>query len=200
MALKARFDVRLATQVLVLQVAVVVLTLGIAGGLLAFFSHQRIAGRGRHPCAGRGPGGGLRTRGAADVARYDDAGLTPSAPLTDELARGQLQLIASEVQKRTDVLFVVITNDQGIRLAHPNLDELGRHVSTDPAQALAGHEAVVRQSGTLGPSVRAKVPVLRPDSQSSGRRGQRRHLDVGRSSAAVDRCADGGSAGRRWPC
>ena len=40
MALRPRFDVRLATQVLLLQVAVVVLTLGIAGGLLAFFSHS----------------------------------------------------------------------------------------------------------------------------------------------------------------
>jgi len=43
MARIRRVDVRLATQVLVLQVAVVTLTLGIAGGMLAFFSHDRLA-------------------------------------------------------------------------------------------------------------------------------------------------------------
>src|SRR5439155_4101934 len=82
----------------------------------------------------------------------------------DELANGQLQQLATEVQQRTDALFVVITNNQGIRLTHPNRDELGKHVSTDPAEALAGHEVVTRQSGTLGTSVRAKVPVLAPNS------------------------------------
>ena len=164
MAWKARVDVRLATQVLLLQVAVVVLTLGIAGGLLAFFSHQRIAAETGTRALDVARVVAYAPAVRADVARYDNAALTPSATLTNELAGGQLQLIASEVQKRTDVLFVVITNNQGIRLAHPNRDELGRHVSTDPAEALAGHEVVERQSGTLGPSVRAKVPVLRPDS------------------------------------
>jgi two-component system CitB family sensor kinase len=100
----------------------------------------------------------------ADVARYDNVPLTPSAAVTDELASGQLQLIASEVQQRTDVLFVVITNNRGIRLAHPDRELLGRRVSTDPDAALAGHEVVMSESGPLGPSVDAKVPVLQPDS------------------------------------
>ena len=165
MAWRPRFDVRLATQVLLLQVAVVVLTLGIAGGLLAFLSHQRI-----HAEVGQRALDVARVLAfapavRADVARYDDTGLPKGPAATDELANGQLQLIASEVQKRTDVLFVVFTNDQGIRLAHPNRDELGKPVSTDPAEALAGRETVVAQSGTLGPSVRAKVPILRPNSQ-----------------------------------
>ena len=165
MALTPRFDVRLATQVLLLQVAVVVLTLGIAGGLLAFFSHERIQAevgtRALDVARVVAFAPAIRT----DVARLDDTGLPQGPALTDELANGQLQLIASEVQKRTDVLFVVITNDRGIRLAHPNTDELGKPVSTDPSEALAGHETVSRQSGTLGPSIRAKVPILRPNSQ-----------------------------------
>lgn len=164
MARKPRFDVRLATQVLLLQVAVVVLTLGIAGGLLAFLSHQRI-----HAEVGTRALDIARVVAFApavreDVAHIDDTGLPQGAARTDELANGQLQLIASEVQKRTDVLFVVITNEQGIRLAHPNRDELGKPVSTDPDEALAGRETVMAQSGTLGPSVRAKVPILRPNS------------------------------------
>ena len=100
----------------------------------------------------------------ADVARYDAAPLTPSPALTDELAGGQLQTLATEVQQHAGLLFVVITNDQGIRLSHPNRDELGKHVSTDPSEALAGHEVVDRESGTLGRSVRAKVPVFAPNS------------------------------------
>jgi two-component system CitB family sensor kinase len=98
------------------------------------------------------------------------------------LANGQLQTLASEIQQRTGVLFVVITNDQGIRLSHPNRDELGKHVSSDPSEALAGHEVVTRESGTLGRSVRAKVPVLAPDSnQVVG------EVSVGISTSAVHR-------------
>src|SRR5258705_5562770 len=100
----------------------------------------------------------------ADVARYDVAALTSSPALTDQLANGQLQTLATEIQQRTGVLFVVITNNQGIRLTHPNREELGKHVSTDPSEALAGHEVVTRQAGTLGTSVRAKVPVFAPNS------------------------------------
>jgi two-component system CitB family sensor kinase len=182
MARKGRIDLRLATQVLLLQVVVVTLTLGIASGLVAVLSHQRIAAEygTRALDVARVVAAAPAVR--ADVARYDNARLTPSTTLTNELSGGQLQLIASEVQKRTDVLFVVITNNQGIRLAHPDRDELGQSVSTDPAEALAGHEVVLRQSGTLGPSVRAKAPVLQPDSNRVV--GE---VSVGISTSAVHR-------------
>src|SRR5829696_1833352 len=180
MVRKLRVDVRLATQVLLLQVAVVTLTLGIAGGLLAFLSHDRIAAEYETRSLDVARAVAFAPAVRADVARYDAVPLTPSAALTDELANGQLQQLATEIQQRTDVLFVVITNDQGIRLSHPNRDELGRHVSTDPSEALAGHEVVTRQSGTLGRSVRAKVPVLDPNSNRVV--GE---VSVGISTAAV---------------
>lgn len=157
-------DVRLATQVLLLQVAVVTLTLGIAGGLLAFMSHERLAAQYEDRSLDMARAIAFAPAVRADVARYDAAPLVPSPTLTNELANGPLQQLATEIQQRTGVLFVVITNNQGIRLSHPNRDELGKHVSTDPTEALAGHEVVTRESGTLGPSVRAKVPVLAPDS------------------------------------
>jgi two-component system, CitB family, sensor kinase len=161
---KLRVDVRLATQVLLLQVAVVTLTLGIAGGMLAFFSHNRIAAEYETRSLDVARVVAFAPAVRTDVARYDATPLTPSPVLTAELAGGPLQTLATEIQQRTDVLFVVITNNQGIRLSHPNRDELGQHVSTDPSEALAGHEVVERASGTLGPSVRAKVPVLAPNS------------------------------------
>lgn len=173
-------DVRLATQVLVLQVAVVTLTLGIAGGMLAFFSHDRLASQYEDQSLDVARAIAFAPAVRADVARYDAAPLSPGPALTAELADGQLQQLATEVQQRAGLLFVVITNDQGIRLSHPNRDELGKHVSTDPSEALAGHEVVERESGTLGKSVRAKVPVLAPNSNRVV--GE---VSVGISTAAV---------------
>ena len=66
----------------------------------------------------------------------------------------------------TGALFVVVTDDRGIRLAHPDPAQLGLLVSTDPSVALAGGEEVVEQRGTLGDSARAKVPVLAPDGSA----------------------------------
>ena len=164
MAQIRRVDVRLATQVLVLQVAVVTLTLGIAGGMLAFFSHDRLAAQYEDQSLDVARAIAFAPAVRADVTRYDTAPLSPSPALTAELADGQLQQLATEVQQRAGLLFVVIANDQGIRLSHPDRNELGKHVSTDPSEALAGHEVVDREEGTLGRSVRAKVPVYAPNS------------------------------------
>src|SRR6185312_4470976 len=108
MARRPRIDLRLATQVLILQLVIVALTLVVAFGLFAVFSQRRIADE-----------YGLRALDVArvvattpevraDVARYDDSRLTPGPELTDELAEDPLQAFASEIQQNTSVLFVVI--------------------------------------------------------------------------------------------
>lgn len=162
MAIRGRIDFRLATQVLVLQLVVVTLTLAVALGLSAVLNRERLD-----------DAYGIRALDIArvvaaapavrsGVAQYDVA---PQSELTpDALAAGPLQGLATLMAQRVDVLFVVITNAEGIRLAHPDRQELGREVSTNPAEALAGHEEVLRQYGVLGSSVRAKVPILAPDS------------------------------------
>jgi two-component system, CitB family, sensor kinase len=180
MARMRRVDVRLATQVLVLQVALVTLSLGLAGGLLAFFSHERLAAQYETQSLDVARTIAFAPLVRAEVEHYDNAPLSPSPALTNELANGQLQMLASEIQQHANLLFVVITNDQGIRLSHPNRDELGKHVSTDPTEALAGHEVVDREEGTLGTSVRAKVPVYAPNSNRVV--GE---VSVGVSTAAV---------------
>src|SRR6187200_3625483 len=152
MARMRRVDVRLATQVLVLQVALVTLSLGLAGGLLAFFSHERLAAQYETQSLDVARAIAFAPAVRADVEHYDTAPLTPGPALTNELANGPLQTLATEIQQHAHLLFVVITNDKGIRLSHPNRDELGKHVSTDPSEALAGHEVVDRESGTLGSS------------------------------------------------
>ena len=87
----------------------------------------------------------------------------PAPPLAAALRDGPLQGYATEVAARTGSLFVVITDNRGIRLAHPDPARLGELVSTDFTAALAGHEVVSWETGTLGESARAKVPVRPPD-------------------------------------
>lgn len=159
MASKRRIDLRLATQILLLQLAVVALTLAIAFALLAVMYHGRLVAE-----YGNRSRDIARVLAAAPAVRAEVAGYDGEVPPAAELAGGELQRVATQVREGTGVLFVVITNDRGIRLTHPNVGELGQPVSTDPSAALAGREEVVQQTGTLGPSVRAKVPIYAPDS------------------------------------
>jgi two-component system, CitB family, sensor kinase len=157
--------VRLATQVLLLQSVVVVLTVGIAFGVFAYISGQRLSAEYGQRALAVAHAVAAEPAVRAEVARYTGGADRPSSPqLTEEIAAGELQRVATDAQQRTGALFVVITDDDGIRLAHPNRERLGQVVSTDPSEALAGREVIVQESGTLGESVRAKVPVLQPGS------------------------------------
>src|SRR5262245_9550466 len=101
--------VRLGTQVLLLQIVVVVLTLGMAFAVFAYISGQRLsAGYGQVALA---VAHSVASEPAvrAEVARYSEGRLIPSEQLTEQLADGELQRIAAQAQRRTGVLFVVIT-------------------------------------------------------------------------------------------
>ncbi|NMR31781.1 sensor histidine kinase [Crystallibacter degradans] len=100
----------------------------------------------------------------SEVSALADAGSEELA--AEALADGELQPLAEDVRLRTGALFVVITDDAGLRLSHPDPDLLGQRVSTDPSEALSGREVTVQEQGTLGHSARAKVPVYAPGSSS----------------------------------
>ncbi len=154
-----RIDLRLATQILLLQLAVVAVTLGVAYALLAVAYHERLIDEyGKRSLAI------ARVLAAAPAGRADVAAADGALPPADDLARGELQRLATQIRQGTGVLFVVFADDRGLRLSHPDPALLGQPLSTDPAAALAGREEVVEQTGTLGPSIRAKVPVRAPDS------------------------------------
>jgi two-component system, CitB family, sensor kinase len=154
-----RIDLRLATQILLLQLAVVAVTLGVAYALLAVAYHERLIDEyGKRSLAI------ARVLAAAPAVRADVAAADGALPPADDLARGELQRLATQIRQGTGVLFVVFADDRGLRLSHPDPALLGQPLSTDPAAALAGREEVVEQTGTLGPSIRAKVPVRAPDS------------------------------------
>ncbi|HKW78083.1 MAG TPA: sensor histidine kinase [Candidatus Limnocylindria bacterium] len=70
-----------------------------------------------------------------------------------------IQPIAEAIRRSVGASFVVVANKDGIRYSHPNADNIGKRVSTDPSTALAGDEFVGWEQGTLGRSLRAKVPL-----------------------------------------
>lgn len=95
-------------------------------------------------------------------------GLATLVTTTDPDPDGPVQRQAEEVRRSTGALYVVITDARGIRYSHPNPARIGHRVSTSPSEALAGHEQVVVQRGTLGPSARGKVPLRNADGRIVG--------------------------------
>ncbi|MFF4695372.1 sensor histidine kinase [Streptomyces chattanoogensis] len=73
--------------------------------------------------------------------------------------RGPVQADAERIRKATGALYVVVMDTRGVRWSHTRTTEIGRHVSTDPSRPLAGREVRGIDTGTLGRSARAKVPL-----------------------------------------
>ncbi|WP_439030792.1 ATP-binding protein [Gordonia terrae] len=146
---------RLRTQVLLLQLAVIAVSLVVGFGLVIAGADDRVrdeyAQRALAIAQSVAADGEVRSEVAAHPGTQVDAA---------ELLDGPLQRHAAAVRARTGALFVVIGNDRGIRLAHPEASELAKTVSTDPSKVLSGSDDVNTDRGTLGESVRAKVPIL----------------------------------------
>jgi two-component system, CitB family, sensor kinase len=76
--------------------------------------------------------------------------------------------IAEDIRRSTHAAFIVVANSKGIRYSHPDPQKIGKPTSTDPSVALSGREYIGVQTGTLGRSVRAKVPIFGRDRQVIG--------------------------------
>ncbi|QNA93385.1 MULTISPECIES: PAS domain-containing protein [unclassified Microbacterium] len=70
-----------------------------------------------------------------------------------------IQPIAEVIREASDLAYVVVANEDGIRYSHPNPARIGEKVSTDPSIPLSGEIYVGTQTGTLGTSWRVKVPI-----------------------------------------
>ena len=81
---------------------------------------------------------------------------------------GIVQQRAEAVRRATRTAFVVVADRQGIRYSHPDPAKIGRRVSTDPTEALHGKTVLAIQTGTLGRSARAKVPLRAADRRIVG--------------------------------
>ncbi|TNM59255.1 sensor histidine kinase [Streptomyces sp. NP160] len=92
-------------------------------------------------------------RNAATLPDVVEAYEQPGGPGDD------LQDLATLLQQASKVSFVVFLDRDGIRLSHPDPELIGSPSTTSAAEVLRGEEFLGTQTGTLGPSLRAKVPV-----------------------------------------
>ncbi|MCU5774070.1 sensor histidine kinase [Erwiniaceae bacterium BAC15a-03b] len=80
-----------------------------------------------------------------------------------------IQPLASAVQTRNDLLFVVVTNMDGIRYSHPNPDVIGHHfIGDDINIALLGKENASVNRGVLAEALRVFTPVYGPQHRQIG--------------------------------
>ncbi|WP_223777195.1 sensor histidine kinase [Streptomyces sp. 135] len=88
-----------------------------------------------------------------------------SSPPTGD---GPVQKEADRIRRASGAEYVVIMNKEGVRWSHTDRAQIGKVVSTDPSDALAGHEVIEIDDGTLGRSARGKVPLRDADGAIVG--------------------------------
>lgn len=159
-----RLAMRFSTQTLLLQLGVVLLVVLLSGAVHAWLVSGRIGNEAENQALtlARTVASDPGIRSAVEAISKEEG--TPPAPV---LAAGPVQAAAEAARLRTGAFFVAITDETGLRLAHPDPSLLGEHVSTDPSVALAGREETTRNTGTLGPSAGAKVPIYAPESSTT---------------------------------
>ncbi|MHA7290229.1 sensor histidine kinase [Arthrobacter sp. MDT3-24] len=150
---------RFSTQTLLLQLGVVLLVVLLSAAVHAWLTYDRVGREAETQALTLARAVAADPSVQADVLAISAGAGTPPAAV---LRAGPLMAAAEAIRTRTGALFVVITDETGLRLAHPDPDRLGEKVSTDPSEALAGQEVTTRNTGTLGPSAGAKVPVYAP--------------------------------------
>ena len=143
---------RLSTQVVLLMVAILVLTL--AGGSLVveLNLHGQLNDQFEHR--------------ALSVAQTLAGEKSVAEQVADDGPGGQLQVMATQVREQTGALFVVITNARGIRYTHPNAALIGTPVwyddpeppSSEPFRT--GRVWLGIQRGSLGWVAAGKAPLF----------------------------------------
>ena len=142
---------RLSTQVVLMMVGILVLTL--VGGFFVAQGNlsQQLNGQ-------------FENR-ALSIAQTLAGQESVAAQAADGPPGGQLQVLATQVQRETGALFVVITNARGIRLTHPNPALIGTPVTyNDPEPDTSepfrtGRSYLGLQHGTLGLVAAGKTPL-----------------------------------------
>ncbi|KQP57978.1 sensor histidine kinase [Agreia sp. Leaf283] len=160
---------RFATRVVLLQTATAVAVVAVCAVVFLLLGIQQLRTEAETSALNIARTIAVDPQVRAEVA---EASADPGTPQAADLRVGELQRLAGAVTARTGTLFVVIADDHGIRLAHPDADALGQPVSTDYREVLAGKEVVTWEQGTLGVSARAKVPVLPPDGEGTAPVGE----------------------------
>ncbi|MCW6525394.1 sensor histidine kinase [Yersinia ruckeri] len=89
--------------------------------------------------------------------------------LNHQSDRNQIQAFADSISKSNELLFIVVTDMQGIRYSHPNPMMIGQHFVGDDLQpALIGEENSAINRGTLVPALRVFTPIFNAQHQQIG--------------------------------
>lgn len=140
---------RLSTQLLLLQLAIILLTIGVASVVLYMHSQNGLSKR-----------AGAESLAIAQTVANDQRVVTA---VTQPGGARIIDPIAERVRRATGAAFVVVANRRGIRMSHPNPKLIGKSLLHDPgenpAPIFAGRTFVGEQRGSLGLSMRAKVPI-----------------------------------------
>lgn len=86
--------------------------------------------------------------------------------LTGEEPTETIQLFTKQVQENTGVHYIVVMDNNHIRHSHTNPERVGEYfVGNDEDRAFSGESYTSSAQGTLGPSLRAFVPIYAEDKQ-----------------------------------
>ncbi|WP_432526075.1 sensor histidine kinase [Kineococcus mangrovi] len=103
---------------------------------------------------------------AAAVAQSPDVRGGLADPATAD--RAGVQDHVEAVRRATGVYFITVMDREKVRWTHPDPRRIGQTFVGNADAALAGGEVVETYTGTLGPSVRAVLPVRGPDGTVVG--------------------------------
>ncbi len=142
-------DLSVARQVLLLQVGLVVVLVTAAIALTAYDARRDV----RQGATDRAV---AVAQAVADSPTVREAVASPDPTET-------LQPYAERVRVDTDTDFVVVMGLDRTRYTHPNPDNIGQPFVGDLGGAPEGEVFTQQYTGTLGPSVRAVVPVFDGD-------------------------------------
>ncbi len=144
----------LQTKVLLIQVGIVLLVAGLISATVVSVLAKLVEQQ-----------AGERALGIAEtialMPALRDAFDSPNPPAT-------IQPLAESLRQAAGVSFVVVSDRNMIRYSHPNPELIGRSLLDPPptgglpeddARPLRGEAVVAQEDGSLGRSIRAKVPI-----------------------------------------
>jgi two-component system CitB family sensor kinase len=144
----------LRTQLLLLQVLIVLATVTVVGVASVYVQEQRIRQASQEQMIGV-------ARSVVALPAIVDAMDDPDPSRT-------IQPIAELIREASGVTYVVVTDDRGIRYSHPDPERVGEVVSTDPTPLQSGEMYTGTQTGSLGESWRVKLPIVDDDGEVIG--------------------------------
>ncbi|MCP3031635.1 sensor histidine kinase [Halobacillus sp. A1] len=151
-----KFNVSLKTKIQVLIFTLIISIIFILSGIFTYWEYEQT----------EDSMGQMALQTASNLSYMPSVGKA----LQREEPPEELQTLSLQIQERVGAEFVVIGDEEGIRYAHPDEEQIGRKmVGGDNERALEDEKYYVSKAeGTLGPSLRGKAPVFNEEQEVIG--------------------------------